>query len=457
MAVLLNHQQLQQRYAEIIPDGFHCPASLEVMQNPVIHKGCGNSFEQAVIVDWLQRSQTCMTCRADATMADFVVNRNLADGIEGMSNVFNRLGITEDQRDQNAQERNQAVQQRDQVVQENVGLVQERDQAAQHRDQVVAQNAGLQANVAQLGNANQALAAGFRPAFLHNCPIEAEKLTQQVRLSQDLRQRAFEVYNASERAFRGFVNEHHFVGYRRIYDSKTDFYNYFKARVGVEGDLVEKARLQRDLDKISERSFWDPVNRSIDNIFYGLGFNPFNDDRYKDYKAVTSTVFLDMALGENPYNAHEATDLDGYRYSSYLVNDRERYIEVSKDRVDHVATRLQEYIDKTNAVIALIPRASGDLDSIQKRINDNKRLLKKSHEALDALEKTNFILRMLSWSPWRSGGNKLLFMTDRQIEQLTETTRIRDQIRQRILLAKVEMRGISNPYVPVDEILRDHP
>jgi len=92
------------------------------------------------------------------------------------------------------------------------------------------------------------------------------------------------------------------------------------------------------------------------------------------------------------------------------------------------------------------------LDSFQKKFEQNQLLLDKASQALDALERTNPILRDFSHF-WRSGHNKLIFISNHQMEQLAATTRVREEIRQRIRLAQHEMIAISRPLIPVDDVL----
>ena len=94
MAVHIDQGQqkrLHELYEDIIPEDFSCPGTCEVMKNPVVHKLCGNSFEMEFVQEWLGKSQTCIVCRAHATMDDFVINRNLSDGIQGMTKILSKL------------------------------------------------------------------------------------------------------------------------------------------------------------------------------------------------------------------------------------------------------------------------------------------------------------------------------------------------------------------------------
>jgi len=87
---------LHELYEGIIPEDFNCPGTSEVMKNPVVHKVCGNSFEMEFVQKWLEKSQTCMLCRAHATMDDFVINRNLSAGIQGMTSILSKLNAEEE-------------------------------------------------------------------------------------------------------------------------------------------------------------------------------------------------------------------------------------------------------------------------------------------------------------------------------------------------------------------------
>ena len=115
-------QARRQSCESIIPEDFNCPGTCEVMQNPVVHKECGNSFEMEFVQKWLEKSQTCMVCRAHATMDDFVVNRNLSAGIQSVTKILNTLDTAE-KKEINSKD------QKDPELQENVGHISIQEQA----------------------------------------------------------------------------------------------------------------------------------------------------------------------------------------------------------------------------------------------------------------------------------------------------------------------------------------
>lgn len=105
----LNSKQLMQKYEQHYPENFQDPCKLEVMKNPVMHVGCGASFEEASIRDWLNKNPTCMLCRAPANVVDFVPNRNLKNGIEELPEKVlrvidlqgNEINVLRDEKNQN--------------------------------------------------------------------------------------------------------------------------------------------------------------------------------------------------------------------------------------------------------------------------------------------------------------------------------------------------------------------
>ena len=74
-----------------------------------MHVGCGASFEEASIRDWLNKNPTCMLCRAPANVVDFVPNRNLKNGIEELPEKVlrvidlqgNEINVLRDEKNQN--------------------------------------------------------------------------------------------------------------------------------------------------------------------------------------------------------------------------------------------------------------------------------------------------------------------------------------------------------------------
>jgi hypothetical protein len=61
-----------------------CPITLEVMNEPVISKKCGHSFEESAIVRWLGARDYCPKCHATLTRGDLVKNYSLKHAIDYM-------------------------------------------------------------------------------------------------------------------------------------------------------------------------------------------------------------------------------------------------------------------------------------------------------------------------------------------------------------------------------------
>lgn len=61
-----------------------CPITLEVMNDPVISKKCGHSFEESAIVRWLGSRDYCPKCHAQLNRNDLVKNYSLKNAIEYM-------------------------------------------------------------------------------------------------------------------------------------------------------------------------------------------------------------------------------------------------------------------------------------------------------------------------------------------------------------------------------------
>ena len=61
-----------------------CPITLELMNDPVISKKCGHSFEQEAITRWLRTKDYCPKCHVNLQQSDLVKNYSLKNAIEYM-------------------------------------------------------------------------------------------------------------------------------------------------------------------------------------------------------------------------------------------------------------------------------------------------------------------------------------------------------------------------------------
>jgi len=61
-----------------------CPITLEVMNEPLISKKCGHSFEGHAIVSWLRSKDFCPKCHAPLQQSDLVKNYSLKNAIDYM-------------------------------------------------------------------------------------------------------------------------------------------------------------------------------------------------------------------------------------------------------------------------------------------------------------------------------------------------------------------------------------
>jgi hypothetical protein len=57
---------------------------IEIMEDPVISKKCGHSFEAGAITDWIKKHDFCPKCHAPLTGQDIIKNYSLKNTIEYM-------------------------------------------------------------------------------------------------------------------------------------------------------------------------------------------------------------------------------------------------------------------------------------------------------------------------------------------------------------------------------------
>ena len=65
-------------------EAFTCPITLRVMEDPVLLKADGMSYEKAAITEWLRSHGRSPLNRAPAGVADLVPNRALRTAIENL-------------------------------------------------------------------------------------------------------------------------------------------------------------------------------------------------------------------------------------------------------------------------------------------------------------------------------------------------------------------------------------
>lgn len=64
---------------------FECPVCLEsVVTDPMIHGGCGNTFDRQCVIKIVEDHGRCPICRAEVTMDQFHPNAALRDGVREM-------------------------------------------------------------------------------------------------------------------------------------------------------------------------------------------------------------------------------------------------------------------------------------------------------------------------------------------------------------------------------------
>ena len=443
----INPQQLQQQYQDLIPDGFNCIVTAQMMQNPVVHKSCGNSFDLPMVQQWLQQSQTCMTCRRPATMADFVVNRNLSDSIQEMPNILNRLHLS-DQRANNQTARADLA--------EN-----QRDHARGERDEAREQNANLREvnnNIKHekdlLEEENRRMTLPFKERFIFDYPQESLILgNQMTEASHNLQDRIATLSVAFDQIF--MENEAMIVQLASdtFFNNDGQPHNFFR-HLKTEAEKQDSQTKQAWMKRIASHEAGKEGE-----MFYRLGQNFFNSVRSLNpdilgspdpQKAKLYTVWIDISGSR--FSALDSKDPRKVDYNRVYLDSNHQYKEADKNQLDEVESRLRTFTNHTNWVKGLFPNAKEeeDMESVQDHVNENNRLLERTAYALDQFESCNRYLTNFFAHYWGHGAHKAIFLTERQKERLETTKRDKEKIRSELHRVRNEIEQISGKYTSRD-------